>query len=96
MTKALEQKILQDLKSKHSTKGGSKMYTFHLPTSLMHRFNLTDVVPFLTDATSVIVEDEFTQCFESSAPHPWNWNIYLYPTWLIGIFIRYCILFPLR
>ncbi len=50
----------------------------------------------VTDAASVIVEDEFTRCFESAAPRPWNWNIYLFPVWIMGIVIRYCFLFPLR
>lgn len=26
----------------------------------------------------------------------WNWNIYLFPVWLVGLFVRYCVLFPLR
>ena len=84
MTLQIEQKIIQDLKSKHSRKEGPKI------------FNLTDIVPMITDASSQLVEDEFTCCFESSAPRPWNWNIYLYFGWLLGIVFRYCILFPLR
>jgi len=82
MTKQIERKIIKDFQKKH--------------TSLPKIFDLEDVIPFINDATSVIVEDEFTRCFESAAPRPWNWNIYLFPAWILGIFIRYCILFPLR
>jgi glycerol-3-phosphate O-acyltransferase 3/4 len=27
---------------------------------------------------------------------PWNWNAYLFPSWLAGVFLRHCVLFPLR
>jgi len=27
---------------------------------------------------------------------PWNWNAYLFPAWVLGLFLRHCILFPLR
>jgi len=59
-------------------------------------FDLGDIVPMITDAASVIVEDEFTKCFTSSTSRPWNWNIYLWPTWIFGCILRYAILFPLR
>jgi len=42
------------------------------------------------------VEDEFSKCFTSPAPDAWNWNVYLWPAWLLGIILRYCVLFPLR
>ncbi|EFA84269.1 putative lysophosphatidic acid acyltransferase [Heterostelium album PN500] len=60
------------------------------------KFNLSDVAPFLTDGVEVLVEDEFTKCFTSPETNAWNWNFYLYPAWLLGAFIRYGILFPLR
>ncbi|KAM9980860.1 hypothetical protein ACTFIY_003184 [Dictyostelium cf. discoideum] len=60
------------------------------------KFNLYDVAPFITDGAEVLVDDEFSKCFNSPEIHAWNWNIYLYPGWLFGCFIRYCILFPLR
>jgi glycerol-3-phosphate O-acyltransferase 3/4 len=50
----------------------------------------------LNDAASVLVEDEFTNCFQSMQSRPWNWNIYLFPAWIMGILIRYVILVPLR
>ncbi|EGC35520.1 hypothetical protein DICPUDRAFT_97873 [Dictyostelium purpureum] len=60
------------------------------------KFNLYDVAPFITDGAEVLVDDEFTKCFTSPEMDSWNWNIYLYPAWLFGLFIRFCILFPLR
>lgn len=27
---------------------------------------------------------------------PWNWNIYLFPLWVLGVLTRYLVLFPLR
>lgn len=61
-----------------------------------YSFDLTDIVPTLTESASVVVQDEFTACFESAPRKSWNWNIYLLPIWLIGIFLRYCVLFPIR
>nr|CAD1819176.1 unnamed protein product [Ananas comosus var. bracteatus] len=40
--------------------------------------------------------DSFTRCFKSNPPEPWNWNIYLFPLWCLGVVVRYGILFPLR
>jgi len=84
MTRQIEAKIIKDIKDKHSAKAGPKI------------FDLADAIPMAADAASVIVEDEFTRCFESAAPRPWNWNIYLFPVWLVGVFIRYCLLLPFR
>lgn len=42
------------------------------------------------------MQDSFTRCFKSNSPEPWNWNIYLFPLWCLGVVIRYGILFPLR
>ncbi|EGG17459.1 putative lysophosphatidic acid acyltransferase [Cavenderia fasciculata] len=64
--------------------------------SRSNKFNLFDVAPFLSDGVEVLVDDEFTKCFTSPEINPWNWNIYLYPAWLFGAFVRYCLLFPLR
>lgn len=27
---------------------------------------------------------------------PWNWNVYLFPLWVLGVAVRYLVLFPLR
>jgi len=59
-------------------------------------FDLTDIIPFIHDGVEDIVQDDFSRCFESETPQPWNWNAYLYPMWAVGVVIRYCILFPLR
>eukprot|EP01114_Cavostelium_apophysatum_P015852 TRINITY_DN4404_c0_g1_i1.p1 TRINITY_DN4404_c0_g1~~TRINITY_DN4404_c0_g1_i1.p1 ORF type:complete len:579 (+),score=100.79 TRINITY_DN4404_c0_g1_i1:116-1852(+) len=83
LSRHVESKILEEMKEKHSSK---KPKLFDLP----------DIIPVLNDATSVIIEDEFSNCFESHNPRPWNWNIYLLPTWIMGLTIRYLILFPLR
>ena len=29
-------------------------------------------------------------------PDNWNWNLYLFPLWCLGVVLRHCILFPLR
>jgi len=85
MTRQIEAKIIKDIKVKHAIKqDGPKI------------FDLADAATMTTDAASKIVEDEFTRCFQSVVPRPWNWNIYLFPVWAFGVFIRYGILFPLR
>lgn len=59
-------------------------------------FNLLDICPIVTDGMKTMVDDEFNRCFTSSRYQPWNWNIYLYPSWILGIILRHCILFPIR
>jgi len=44
----------------------------------------------------VLLEDEFTRCFQSADYGPWNWNLYLFPSWLLGVVVRHFILFPIR
>ncbi|KAG6386383.1 hypothetical protein SASPL_155282 [Salvia splendens] len=58
--------------------------------------DLLDISPTLTEAAGAIVDDSFTRCFKSNPPEPWNWNIYLFPLWCLGVVVRYMILFPLR
>ena len=60
------------------------------------RHDLLNISPVLTDAASAVVDDSFMRCFQSQPPDPWNWNVYLFPLWCIGVVVRYCILFPLR
>ena len=43
-----------------------------------------------------VSQDSFTRCFKSIPPEPWNWNIYLFPLWCMGVLVRYLVLFPLR
>eukprot|EP01105_Mastigella_eilhardi_P028606 TRINITY_DN9559_c0_g1_i1.p1 TRINITY_DN9559_c0_g1~~TRINITY_DN9559_c0_g1_i1.p1 ORF type:complete len:560 (-),score=149.41 TRINITY_DN9559_c0_g1_i1:85-1764(-) len=59
-------------------------------------FDLLDIAPMVKGGMQVLVQDEFTNCFQPSKSHPWNWNIYLLPMWIFGIFVRYIILLPFR
>ena len=43
-----------------------------------------------------MVDDSFLRCFQQQPPDPWNFNIYLFPLWCLGVVVRYVILFPLR
>lgn len=60
------------------------------------RRDLLNISPVLTDGAAAVVDDSFLRCFQSQGPDPWNWNVYLFPMWCIGVLVRYCILFPLR
>ncbi len=60
------------------------------------RQDLLDVSPLLQDAGAAIVDDSFLRCFQSASSDPWNWNIYLFPLWLVGLVVRYLVLFPIR
>eukprot|EP00271_Cylindrocystis_brebissonii_P019136 TRINITY_DN56_c0_g1_i2.p1 TRINITY_DN56_c0_g1~~TRINITY_DN56_c0_g1_i2.p1 ORF type:complete len:389 (+),score=73.71 TRINITY_DN56_c0_g1_i2:172-1338(+) len=62
--------------------------------ALLH--DLLDISSTLNEAGSAIVDDSFTKCFRSNDSEPWNWNIYLFPLWCLGVVVRYVILFPLR
>lgn len=57
---------------------------------------ILDIAPLLQDAAAAIVDDSFLRCFQSMHDEPWNWNLYLFPVWIIGLVLRYLILFPLR
>ncbi|GBF93567.1 glycerol-3-phosphate acyltransferase [Raphidocelis subcapitata] len=60
---------------------------------------LTDMLSIegvLADAAAAVVDDSFNKCFTSTPSDPWNWNLYLFPMWLLGVVFRYVILFPLR
>ncbi|ERN04939.1 glycerol-3-phosphate acyltransferase 3 [Amborella trichopoda] len=61
---------------------------------LLH--DLLDISPILSEAAGAIVDDSFTRCFKSNPPEPWNWNVYLFPLWCLGVLTRYVVLFPLR
>ncbi|KAG0584516.1 hypothetical protein M758_3G215200 [Ceratodon purpureus] len=58
--------------------------------------DLLDISQVLSEAGSAIIDDSFTRCFKSNAPEPWNWNIYLFPLWALGVVFRYFVLFPIR
>ena len=55
-----------------------------------------DISSTLNDAASALVDDSFLRCFNSAPDDPWNWNVYLFPLWVVGVVRRHCILFPLR
>ena len=50
----------------------------------------------LAQGVSAVVDDSFNRCFMSTEAEEWNWNIYLFPGWLVGVLIRYLVAFPLR
>lgn len=58
--------------------------------------DILDISSPLNDAAAALVDDSFLRCFKTLPDEPWNWNVYLYPLWAIGVVIRNCILFPLR
>ena len=60
------------------------------------RRDLLDISPLVQDAAAAIVDDSFLRCFQGQSSDPWNWNIYLFPLWAVGLAVRYVILFPLR
>lgn len=64
--------------------------------SINEAFSINDLIPFVQHGLSKIIEDDFSKCFQAARSPPWNWNFYLYPLWLAGVLIRYCILFPIR
>ncbi|XP_058723392.1 glycerol-3-phosphate acyltransferase 9 [Vicia villosa] len=66
------------------------------PCGKLRLHDLLDISPTLSEAAGAIVDDSFTRCFKSNPPEPWNWNIYLFPLWCFGVFIRYLIIFPTR
>ncbi|KAI7752129.1 hypothetical protein M8C21_031653 [Ambrosia artemisiifolia] len=70
--------------------------SIHQPHTKLRLRDLLDISPTLTEAAGAIVDDSFTRCFKSNPPEPWNWNIYLFPLWCLGVVVRYGILFPGR
>jgi hypothetical protein len=55
-----------------------------------------DISSHLMDAAAAIVDDSFWRCFALSPAESWNWNVYLFPLWCLGVLLRYLVLFPLR
>ncbi|XP_078437390.1 glycerol-3-phosphate acyltransferase 9 [Wolffia australiana] len=66
------------------------------PNGKLHLRDFLDISPALTEAAGAIIDDSFTRCFKSNPPEPWNWNVYLFPLWCLGVIVRYGILFPVR
>ncbi|KNC77476.1 hypothetical protein SARC_10066 [Sphaeroforma arctica JP610] len=59
-------------------------------------FGFLDFSPFMTSAMESVVQDNFSICFECMPREPWNWNLYLFPMYLLGVTARYLVLLPLR
>ena len=59
-------------------------------------FSLRDLLPFVSHGIEKTVQDDFSRCFQSAHSPAWNWNLYLYPLWLLGVLTRYLVLLPLR
>ncbi|RVW96629.1 Glycerol-3-phosphate acyltransferase 9 [Vitis vinifera] len=55
------------------------------PRGKLRLRDLLDISPTLTEAAGAIVDDSFTRCFKSNPPEPWNWNVYLFPLWCLGV-----------
>lgn len=77
-----EDKMLREIKREDHRKVGE--------------YHLADLLPFIKDGVEHIADDGFTKCFQKNEAEPWNWNVYLYPAWLVGAFVRWCILLPIR
>ena len=59
-------------------------------------FKLGDILENINSGMQVFVDDDFSLCFKRPERRSWNWNLYLFIFWCIGVVIRYLILFPLR
>jgi hypothetical protein len=53
-------------------------------------------LPLVTQGAAAMVDDSFTRCFKPQKRVAWNWNLYLFPAWCMGVTLRYGFLFPLR
>lgn len=68
--------------------------TSRAPTDEFDPFR--DVLPHVRSGLQSMVQDNFSNCFKRNLPDPWNWNVYLYTLWCLGVVFRYGFLFPLR
>lgn len=59
-------------------------------------FKLSEPVDIYKEGVEAIVKDHFTECFAPKPPTAWNFNVFLFIIWAIGVFIRYFVLLPLR
>ena len=53
-------------------------------------------LPLVRQGFVAVVDDSFTRCFKSKKVVRWSWNCYLWPTWAVGVLVRYLVLFPCR
>eukprot|EP01029_Cantina_marsupialis_P025179 TRINITY_DN6623_c0_g1_i1.p1 TRINITY_DN6623_c0_g1~~TRINITY_DN6623_c0_g1_i1.p1 ORF type:complete len:547 (-),score=164.37 TRINITY_DN6623_c0_g1_i1:173-1813(-) len=59
-------------------------------------FEIGDPVDFIKNGINAVVDDSFSRCFRKKGVAAWNWNFYLAFLWVLGLIVRYCILFPVR
>ena len=57
---------------------------------------LSTLTETVIEGVDAIGEDEFWKCFEKTKVPSWNWNFFLSINWILGVCIRYFLLFPLR
>ena len=86
---------LQELSKQACSPAGCTAYAADCTAHVL-RPALLDISPLLQDAAAAIVDDSFLRCFQGVSSDPWNWNLYLFPLWSLGLILRYLILFPLR
>ena len=80
----------------HESVPGVPSDSAHCCSPAARRQDLLNISPIVTDAAAAVVDDSFLRCFQGAPPDPWNWNVYLFPTWCLGCLLRFGILFPLR
>ena len=51
--------------------------------------DVLDISEVLSEGGAAMVDDSFLRCFTSRTSDPWNWNIYLWPAWALGVLIRW-------
>ena len=54
--------------------------------------DVLDISEVLSEGGAAMVDDSFLRCFTSRTSDPWNWNIYLWPAWALGVIIRWVVL----
>ena len=50
--------------------------------------DVLDISDVLTEGAAAMIDDSFLKCFNSRRSDPWNWNMYLWPCWVLGVIIR--------
>eukprot|EP00493_Phyllostaurus_siculus_P026533 UN26878 len=60
------------------------------------RWNFSDLLGYFKKCErNLVLDDDFSQCFARKFLPSWNWNPYLFVLWVLGVILRYLILFPL-
>eukprot|EP01155_Anaeramoeba_flamelloides_P050136 Anaeramoba_flamelloidesc41869_g1_i1.p1 GENE.c41869_g1_i1~~c41869_g1_i1.p1 ORF type:complete len:485 (-),score=83.49 c41869_g1_i1:14-1444(-) len=55
-----------------------------------------EAISFVKRGMQKIVADDFTAAFQEKKPKAWNFEWYLFVTWVLGVILRYAILLPIR